>query len=192
MGVLTSTFLFQVFLENSGCLPTFVKYLITNISIIRNIVLLYKAAYTLMSFFVGLDLMSMPYELCVLEQIATAVVYGIVYNKKRHILNDFIVTSAKNNLNERFVQWENVKVSKWLIPLILISVTLNATSMALASMLRSFVKMDFLDATTMHLGIIAAFSFEAQISPLLCIRCGCQRSVLLGGSKHKMTYPSVL
>uniref|UniRef100_A0A915IDB7 Uncharacterized protein n=1 Tax=Romanomermis culicivorax TaxID=13658 RepID=A0A915IDB7_ROMCU len=114
--------------------------------------------------------MSVPYEFCVFEQISTAVVYGIVYKKNRQILNNFVVTALKNNLNERFVQWANVKVTKWLLPLTLISVTLNVSSVALTSTLRTFVKMGFMGATTLSLSLISAFSFEAQIFPLLCIR----------------------
>uniref|UniRef100_A0A915J5B6 Uncharacterized protein n=1 Tax=Romanomermis culicivorax TaxID=13658 RepID=A0A915J5B6_ROMCU len=155
---MTSVFLFRVLLNNGGSLPTFVKYLITN------------ATYTLMSFFVGLDVMSMTYEFCVFEQIATAVVYGIVYKKNRQILNNFVVTALKNNLNERFVQWANVKVSKWLMPLILISIMLNVSSVILSSSLRTFMTMTFLDATILSLSTITLFSFEAQIFPLLCIR----------------------
>uniref|UniRef100_A0A915LBW7 Uncharacterized protein n=1 Tax=Romanomermis culicivorax TaxID=13658 RepID=A0A915LBW7_ROMCU len=94
----------------------------------------------------------------------------MVYKKNKQILNNFVVTAVKNNLNERFVQWANVKVTKWLIPLTLISVTLNVSSVALTSSLRTFMTMTFFDATTLALSMIAVFSFEAQIFPLLCIR----------------------
>uniref|UniRef100_A0A915L461 Uncharacterized protein n=1 Tax=Romanomermis culicivorax TaxID=13658 RepID=A0A915L461_ROMCU len=163
----------RILLDNGGSLPTFVQYLITNVSIVyivRNAFLLYKATYTVISFLTGLDVMSLSYELCVFEQIATVVVYGIVYKKNRQILNNFVVTAVKNNLNERFVQWANVKVTKWLIPLTLISVTLNVSSVALTTSLRTFMTMTFFDATTLALSMIAVFSFEAQIFPLLCIR----------------------
>uniref|UniRef100_A0A915HXM9 Uncharacterized protein n=1 Tax=Romanomermis culicivorax TaxID=13658 RepID=A0A915HXM9_ROMCU len=106
----------------------------------------------------------------ILMQITTACIYGVVYRKNKQILKKFVVMTVKNNLNERFAQWANVKISKWLTPLTLISALLNISFVSLTTTLRTFMEMDFWDTTTLALSLMAAFSVEALIFPLLCIR----------------------
>uniref|UniRef100_A0A915INE4 G-protein coupled receptors family 1 profile domain-containing protein n=1 Tax=Romanomermis culicivorax TaxID=13658 RepID=A0A915INE4_ROMCU len=101
----------------------------------------------------------------------TVSIYCIVYYRNRSILSKFVIKVISRNLTERFIQWSNVKVSGWLIPVTVISLMISVSGTILALIIRLCRVVNNDTDITMVTSIIGTVYVLDNVSfPFLCVR----------------------
>uniref|UniRef100_A0A915JYB6 G-protein coupled receptors family 1 profile domain-containing protein n=1 Tax=Romanomermis culicivorax TaxID=13658 RepID=A0A915JYB6_ROMCU len=102
-------------------------------------------------------------------QFSTTAVYIVVYVINKSKLREFKVGVMENSLNGRYVQWANVKVSRWLMPLTLFSALLSAATISSAIIVRLTAKLSQIQSINMSMILIMIYGADAALYPFMCI-----------------------
>uniref|UniRef100_A0A915IMI2 Uncharacterized protein n=1 Tax=Romanomermis culicivorax TaxID=13658 RepID=A0A915IMI2_ROMCU len=104
--------------------------------------------------------------------VMTLFIYTIVYWKNAARLRKINIETMNSNLNRRFIEWSCVKITKWLIPLTIISITPIGVVLTGFTIFRFLGYGQSLATFEASIFIVILFAFDASLYSYVCIWWG--------------------
>uniref|UniRef100_A0A915IZE2 Gustatory receptor n=1 Tax=Romanomermis culicivorax TaxID=13658 RepID=A0A915IZE2_ROMCU len=108
--------------------------------------------------------------LCIFVQIVTCLTHYIVHRKNRRNFDRFVVQNVHGNLDRRFNIWSNIKVTKWLLKVMVPSTILMTVVLAAILIWRTQFSLDFKWSVFYSVTVMCFYSFEAFLFSIILLR----------------------
>uniref|UniRef100_A0A915J0I4 G-protein coupled receptors family 1 profile domain-containing protein n=1 Tax=Romanomermis culicivorax TaxID=13658 RepID=A0A915J0I4_ROMCU len=108
--------------------------------------------------------------MCIVIQILTCAAYYALHQKSQKNFDQFVVHRIHDNLSERFFVWSNIKVTVWLLKVMIPSTVLMTVVLISALIFRTQVNFDFRYTVLYSVSIICFYSFDAFLFSMIVLR----------------------